>query len=107
MLFRYFTREILLTSALVLVALLALFGFFDLIRELDDLGRGNYRLTAMLGYVALIAPVARLRAAARGRPHRDALRAGAHVGAIRAHGDARLGAVAAASSRCTWPARAS
>ncbi len=41
---------------LVLAALLALFSFFDLIRELDDLGRGNYRLTAMLAYVALSIP---------------------------------------------------
>jgi lipopolysaccharide export system permease protein len=56
MLFRYFAREILGSSFLVLVALLALFGFFDLIRELDDLGRGNYRLTAMLGYVSLMLP---------------------------------------------------
>ena len=56
MLFRYFAREILLTTLLVLAALLALFGFFDLIRELDDLGRGNYRLNAMLGYVALSLP---------------------------------------------------
>lgn len=56
MLFRYFAREILGTSFLVLLALLALFGFFDLIRELDDLGRGNYRLTSMLGYVALMLP---------------------------------------------------
>jgi lipopolysaccharide export system permease protein len=53
MLFRYFAREILLTSLFVLVALLALFGFFDLIRELDDLGKGNYRLPAMLAYVTL------------------------------------------------------
>ena len=56
MLFRYFAREILLTSLLVLAALLSLFAFFDLIRELDDLGRGNYRLNAMLGYVALSLP---------------------------------------------------
>jgi len=55
-LFRYFAREILFSSALVLAGLLALFGFFDLIRELDDLGRGNYRLTAMLGYVTLSLP---------------------------------------------------
>jgi len=27
----------------VLVALLALFGFFDLVRELDDVGRGLLR----------------------------------------------------------------
>ena len=56
MLFRYFAREILATSVLMLLALLALFFFFDLIKELDDLGKGNYRLTAMMGYVALMLP---------------------------------------------------
>ena len=56
MLFRYIAREILAASLLVLAALLALFFFFDLIRELDDLGRGNYRLTSMLGYVTLMLP---------------------------------------------------
>jgi lipopolysaccharide export system permease protein len=56
MLFRYISREILATSVLMLLALLALFGFFDLIRELEDLGKGNYRMTAMLGYVALMLP---------------------------------------------------
>jgi lipopolysaccharide export system permease protein len=56
MLLRYFTREILASSILVLAALLALFGFFDLIRELDDLGHGNYRINAMLAYVALTLP---------------------------------------------------
>ena len=56
MLFRYFAREILGASLLVLAALLALFGFFDLIKELDDLGRGSYKLTAMLVYVTLMLP---------------------------------------------------
>ena len=56
MLFRYFSREILSASLLVLAALLALFAFFDMIRELDDLGRGSYRLTAMLTYVVLSLP---------------------------------------------------
>ncbi|MCW5592444.1 MAG: LPS export ABC transporter permease LptG [Burkholderiales bacterium] len=56
MLFRYFAREILATSLLVLAALLALFGFFDLVRELDDVGRGGYRLGVMLGYVLLSLP---------------------------------------------------
>ena len=56
MLFRYLAREILFTSLLVLVALLALFAFFDLIRELDDLGHGNYRINSMLAYVALTLP---------------------------------------------------
>ncbi|HSN19438.1 MAG TPA: LPS export ABC transporter permease LptG [Usitatibacter sp.] len=53
MLFRYISREILVTSLFVLVALLALFAFFDLIKELDDLGKGSYRLPAMLAYVGL------------------------------------------------------
>src|ERR1700693_2953747 len=56
MVLRYFAREILASSLLVLAALLALFGFFDLIRELDDLGRGSYRLSVMLAYVALTLP---------------------------------------------------
>ncbi|MGZ5042276.1 MAG: LPS export ABC transporter permease LptG [Usitatibacter sp.] len=56
MLLRYFTREILASSLLVLAGLLALFGFFDLIRELDDLGRGTYRINAMLAFVALTLP---------------------------------------------------
>src|SRR6476661_6550271 len=56
MLLRYFTREILGASLLVLAALMALFGFFDMIRELDDLGKGSYRLTAMLAYILLTLP---------------------------------------------------
>jgi lipopolysaccharide export system permease protein len=56
MLFRYLAREILASTALMLAAMLALFAFFDLIRELDDLGRGTYRLNAMLAYVALTLP---------------------------------------------------
>jgi lipopolysaccharide export system permease protein len=57
MLPRYFAREILGSSLLVLAALLALFAFFDLIRELDDFGRGsNYKLNMLLAYVALTLP---------------------------------------------------
>jgi len=55
-LLKYFTREILGASLLVLAALLALFGFFDMIKELDDLGKGSYRLTSMLAYVLLMQP---------------------------------------------------
>jgi lipopolysaccharide export system permease protein len=56
MLLRYFTREILGASLLVLAALLALFGFFDLIKELDDLGHGTYKLNLMIAYVSLMLP---------------------------------------------------
>src|SRR3954468_3442371 len=56
MLLRYFTREILGATLLVLAGFLALFGFFDMVKELDEIGKGNYRLTAMLGYVGLMLP---------------------------------------------------
>jgi lipopolysaccharide export system permease protein len=56
MLFRYIAREILYASFLVLLALLALFAFFDLIRELDDVGKGSYRMGVMLLYVLLLLP---------------------------------------------------
>jgi lipopolysaccharide export system permease protein len=56
MLTRYLVREILGASLLVLAALLALFGFFDMVKELDDLGKGAYRMNAMLAYVALMLP---------------------------------------------------
>jgi len=56
MLLKYFTREILAATVVVLLALLSLFAFFDMIRELDELGHGNYRLTAILGYVLLTLP---------------------------------------------------
>lgn len=56
MLFRYVAKEILATSFLVLCALLALFGFFDVVRELDEVGKGNYRMSTLLGYVGLSLP---------------------------------------------------
>lgn len=55
-LFRYLTREIFLATLMLLFALVALFGLFDLIRELGDLGKGNYQLAAVLTYVALLQP---------------------------------------------------
>lgn len=53
---RYLAREVALATALVLVALAMLFGFFDLIHELGDLGKGSYRLGNILTYVALNMP---------------------------------------------------
>ena len=46
------TKEILLSTAFVLVALVALFAFFDLIGQLDDVGSGRtmqqaFTLTAL------------------------------------------------------------
>lgn len=53
---RYLAREIYGAILFVIVAFLALFAFFDLIGELGDLGKGNYRLQHALGFVALSIP---------------------------------------------------
>jgi lipopolysaccharide export system permease protein len=53
---KYLAREIYAATLLVLVAFLMLFAFFDLINELNYLGKGNYRLQYILLYVLLSLP---------------------------------------------------
>jgi lipopolysaccharide export system permease protein len=53
---RYFAREIYKATAFAFVAFLALFAFFDLINELDDIGKGNYRLQHVFAFVTLLLP---------------------------------------------------
>lgn len=53
---RYLGREIYSATFLVLAAFLGLFAFFDLIHELEDLGKGDYELRHMLSFVALTLP---------------------------------------------------
>lgn len=53
---RYMGREIYKATALVFIAFLALFAFFDLINELDDLGKGTYHLPQAFLFVALSMP---------------------------------------------------
>ncbi len=53
---RYVLREVAFATLLVLAAFLGLFGFFDLINELDNLGRGNYGLEHAVMYTALTLP---------------------------------------------------
>jgi lipopolysaccharide export system permease protein len=53
---RYFAREIFKATAFAFVAFLALFAFFDLINELDDVGKGGYRLQHVFLFVALSLP---------------------------------------------------
>jgi len=53
---RYFARQIYGNVLFVLAAFLGLFAFFDLIRELADLGRGDYELRQVFVFVALSAP---------------------------------------------------
>ncbi|MCK9381715.1 MAG: LPS export ABC transporter permease LptG [Sulfuritalea sp.] len=53
---RHLAREIYASTALVLTAFLMLFAFFDLIHELESIGKGDYQLHHALGYVALTLP---------------------------------------------------
>lgn len=53
---RYVASQIFKSTALVFTALLLLFGFFDFIQELGDLGRGDYQLYMAALYVALSLP---------------------------------------------------
>jgi lipopolysaccharide export system permease protein len=52
----YLTRELVRSTALMLFALLALFAFFDLLGQIDDLRPGVYTLPQALTYVALSLP---------------------------------------------------
>lgn len=53
---RYLIRETLGAVLLVLVAFLALFGFFDMINELKDVRQGGYELRHAVAYVLLRLP---------------------------------------------------
>lgn len=53
---RYFAVEILRSVLFVLVAFLAIFAFFDLIGELQSVGRGGYRLPHAFLYVLMGVP---------------------------------------------------
>jgi lipopolysaccharide export system permease protein len=53
---RYLWREIVSATLLTLAALLGLFGFFDLLNQLEDVGRGQYRLPTAFLYVLLSMP---------------------------------------------------
>lgn len=53
---RYFASEIIRSVAFVLLAFLALFAFFDLINELQSVGKGGYRLQHAFLYVVMGMP---------------------------------------------------
>ncbi len=53
---RYLMREMVRATGFMLFALLALFAFFDLLAQMDDLRPGGYTLSAALAYVALSLP---------------------------------------------------
>lgn len=53
---RYLAREIFGASTLVLAAFLMLFAFFDLIGEVQQIGKGGYQLHHAVAFVALTLP---------------------------------------------------
>lgn len=53
---RYLLKEITVSVLLIMLALIAMFSFFDLIQELEDLGTGNYGLGKVVLFVMLSAP---------------------------------------------------
>jgi len=53
---RYLATEIIAATALVFVALVMLFAFFDLVEQIKDLGRGGYSLKWIMVYVLLQVP---------------------------------------------------
>ena len=53
---RYLRREIVAAVLFVLVGFLALFAFFDFIGEVEDVGRGGYKLQHALTFVLLTLP---------------------------------------------------
>jgi len=53
---RYLGREVLGAVTFVLLGFLSLFAFFDVVNELEDIGRGGYRLQHALAHVALSLP---------------------------------------------------
>jgi lipopolysaccharide export system permease protein len=53
---RYFWQETSINIVMIMLGLIAMFSFFDLIQELDNLGQGNYGLSKMLVFVLLSIP---------------------------------------------------
>lgn len=53
---RYLSQEILNSTLLIVLGLLAMFSFFDLIQEMDSIGKGSYGVGAALLYVLLSVP---------------------------------------------------
>ena len=53
---RYLAVEIIAATALVMVALLMLFAFFDLVDQIGDVGRGSYQFKQLALHVLLLLP---------------------------------------------------
>ncbi|SFI51229.1 LPS export ABC transporter permease LptG [Nitrosomonas sp. Nm34] len=53
---RYIAKQIVMAMALATLVLLPLFSFFDLLEQLDDVGKGTYQTRDAFLYVAMLMP---------------------------------------------------
>jgi lipopolysaccharide export system permease protein len=53
---RYLAQEFISNILLVMLGLLFMFAFFDLLQELDSIGKGNYGITKVIAFVLLSSP---------------------------------------------------
>ena len=53
---KYLNKEFFINIATIVLGLIALFSFFDFIREINDLGKGGYGLLQVINYVILSIP---------------------------------------------------
>lgn len=53
---RYLIKETIYSILLIMAALLAMFAFFDLLQELESVGKGSYGITKIILFVLLSAP---------------------------------------------------
>ena len=53
---RYLIKETTYSILLVMAALLAMFAFFDLLQELESVGKGSYGIGKIIFFVMLSSP---------------------------------------------------
>ncbi|WP_028536341.1 LPS export ABC transporter permease LptG [Paludibacterium yongneupense] len=56
LIYRYIFRALSQSTLFTLLALLGLYGFFDVIQEVPQLGQGSYNMSTMISYIALLIP---------------------------------------------------
>jgi len=56
MIYRYISRQVLIGFLIAIAVILPLFSFFDLLDQLDDVGRGTYRITDAFLYTTMLLP---------------------------------------------------
>lgn len=56
MIYRYISLQVFIGFLIAIAVILPLFSFFDLLEELDDVGRGTYRISDAFLYTAMLLP---------------------------------------------------